>query len=49
MRVGFVQMNSEILEVQDNVDKALRILDRMKADLVVLPELFMRRKLWKWQ
>ncbi len=40
MRVGFVQMNSEILEVQDNVDKALRILDRMKADLVVLPELF---------
>lgn len=40
MRVGFVQLNSEMLQVEDNVDRALRILDRMNADLVVLPELF---------
>jgi beta-ureidopropionase len=40
MRVGFVQLNSEMMQVEDNVDRALRILDRMNADLVVLPELF---------
>ena len=40
MRVGFVQLDSEMLQVEHNVDKAVRILDRMKADLVVLPELF---------
>ena len=40
MRVGFVQLNSEMMRVEDNVDRAIRFLDRMKADLVVLPELF---------
>lgn len=40
MRVGFVQMNPKLLEVDDNVDKALRFLERTKADLMVLPELF---------
>lgn len=33
-------MNSKMLQVEDNVDRALRTIQRMKADLVVLPELF---------
>jgi len=40
MRVGFVQMNPKLLEVDENVDKALRFLERSRADLMVLPELF---------
>lgn len=40
MRVGFFQMEPELLEVEKNVDKALRMLERIKADLMVLPELF---------
>jgi len=40
MRVGFVQMNPRLLEVDENVDRALRLLSRTKADLMVLPELF---------
>jgi len=40
VRVGFIQMNSELLQVEENVDKALRLLGRARADLVVLPELF---------
>jgi beta-ureidopropionase len=40
MRVGFIQMNSRLLRVDENVDKALHLLDRAKADLIVLPELF---------
>ena len=40
MRVGFVQMNPKLLHVEENVDRALRFLERSKADLTVLPELF---------
>ena len=40
MRVGFIQMNPRLLQVDDNVDKALHLLERTTADLMVLPELF---------
>lgn len=40
MRVGFIQMNPRLLQVDDNVDRALRFLERSRADLMVLPELF---------
>lgn len=40
MRVGFVQMDSKLLRVEENLDRALRLLERTKADLMVLPELF---------
>ena len=40
MRVGFIQTNPEMLEIEENVDRTLRILERMRADLIVLPELF---------
>ena len=40
MRVGFVQMNPKLLRVEQNVDRALRFLERTRADLMVLPELF---------
>jgi len=40
VRVGFVQMNPELLQVEENVDKALHFLERSRADLMVLPELF---------
>jgi len=33
-------MNPSFLEVDENVDRALRLLGRTKADLMVLPELF---------
>jgi len=40
MRVGFIQMSPEFLGVEENVDRALRLLARCKADLMALPELF---------
>ena len=40
VRVGFIQMNPRLLQVDDNVDKALHLLERTTADLMVLPELF---------
>lgn len=40
MRVGFVQMNSKLLQVDENVDRALYFLENVKADVIVLPELF---------
>ncbi len=40
MRVGFVQLNSELLNVPDNVDRAFRLVGKKKTDLVVIPELF---------
>ena len=40
MRVGFFQMEPEILNVDANVDKALKTLEKVEADLMVLPELF---------
>jgi beta-ureidopropionase len=40
VRVGFIQMNPELLRVEENVDRALHFLERCRADLIVLPELF---------
>lgn len=40
MRVGFFQMEPVFCDVETNVDKALRILEKTDADLMVLPELF---------
>jgi len=40
VRVGFIQMNPKLLRVEKNVDRALRLLERARADLMVLPELF---------
>ncbi|MFQ5891379.1 MAG: nitrilase-related carbon-nitrogen hydrolase, partial [Candidatus Methanofastidiosia archaeon] len=39
-KVGFVQISPDILEVESNVDKALRFIEKLDCDLVVLPELF---------
>jgi predicted amidohydrolase len=33
-------MNSKLLRVEENVDRALHFLERTRADLMVLPELF---------
>jgi predicted amidohydrolase len=40
MRAGFIQMNSKLLRVEENVDRALHLLETSRADLMVLPELF---------
>ncbi len=40
MKVGFFQMEPVLLDVEANVDKALKTLERTDADLMVLPELF---------
>lgn len=40
MKVGFFQMEPVLLNVETNVDKALKALERTDADLIVLPELF---------
>jgi beta-ureidopropionase len=40
MRVGFFQMEPELLNVDANVDKALKTLENVEADLMVVPELF---------
>jgi predicted amidohydrolase len=40
MRVGFVQINSELLDVESNVERALRLIGKKRTDLMVLPELF---------
>ncbi len=40
MRVGFVQINSNLLDVEGNIDRALRLIGRKRSDLLVLPELF---------
>lgn len=40
MNVGFVQINSKLLDVEGNVDRALRLVGSKRTDLIVLPELF---------
>ena len=40
MKVGFFQMGLELLDVDANVNKAVKILENTTADLMVLPELF---------
>jgi len=40
MHVGFVQLDPKILDVEGNVDAALRLVGGKRADLIVLPELF---------
>jgi predicted amidohydrolase len=38
--VGFVQINSRILDVECNIDRALRLVGKRHTDVLVLPELF---------
>jgi len=40
VRVGFVQINSKLLEVEGNIERAFHLAGRKKTDLLVLPELF---------
>jgi len=40
MKVGFVQTNPKIFDVEGNIENALRLASKVKADLLVLPELF---------
>lgn len=40
MKLGFVQMNSRLLDVEGNIDTAFRLIGSKRADLIVLPELF---------
>ncbi len=40
MDVGFVQLNSELLNVEGNIDSTLRLIGKKRADLIVIPELF---------
>jgi predicted amidohydrolase len=40
MRAGFIQMNSKLLEVEGNIDRAFKLIGNKKTDLMVLPELF---------
>jgi beta-ureidopropionase len=40
MKVGFFQMDIDLLGVEANVNKALKVLENVQADLMVLPELF---------
>jgi len=40
VRVGFVQINSKLLDVEGNIDRAFHLVGRKKTDLLVIPELF---------
>lgn len=40
IRVGLVQLNSELLDVEGNIDRAFRLIGKNRANLIVLPELF---------
>jgi predicted amidohydrolase len=40
MRVGFVQINSKLADVEGNIDKAIRFVGKKRTDLLVIPELF---------
>ncbi|MEW6329429.1 MAG: nitrilase-related carbon-nitrogen hydrolase [Candidatus Micrarchaeota archaeon] len=40
LRVGFIQTNPKLFEVEENVRNAERALRKLRADLAVLPELF---------
>ncbi|NYT03425.1 MAG: acyltransferase, partial [Candidatus Methanofastidiosa archaeon] len=40
MKVGFIQMNIEILDIKKNVDNAIKLMEKNNASLIVLPELF---------
>lgn len=40
MRAGFVQINSKLLDVEGNMDRALSLVGKKRADLMVFPELF---------
>lgn len=40
MKIGFIQMNIELLDVKKNVDNAIKLIEKNNASLIVLPELF---------
>lgn len=40
MKIGFIQMNIELLNVKKNVENAIKLIEKNDASLIVLPELF---------
>ncbi|KYC45536.1 MAG: C-N hydrolase family amidase [Candidatus Methanofastidiosum methylothiophilum] len=40
MKVGFIQMSIELLDIKKNVDNAIKLMEKNEASLIVLPELF---------
>jgi predicted amidohydrolase len=40
MRAGFAQFSPEFGNIDENIDKALSLIEKVDADLIVLPELF---------
>ena len=40
MKVGFIQFSPEFDRVNENIDKAISMIEKADAELIVLPELF---------
>lgn len=40
MKIGFVQNNPKLFDVEGNVDRALRLASKIRAEILVFPELF---------
>lgn len=40
MKVAFIQLNPVFGETEDNIEKAVKLVERTDAELIVLPELF---------
>jgi predicted amidohydrolase len=40
MKVGFIQFSPEFGRVNENIDKAISMIEKADAELIVLPELF---------
>ena len=40
MKAGFVQFSPEFGKVDENIDKAMALIEKADAELIVLPELF---------
>lgn len=40
MRVGFVQIDSKLFDVEGNIDRVFQLIGKNRMDLLVLPELF---------
>jgi len=40
MKAGFVQFNPKFGKIDENIDKAVSLIEKADAELLVLPELF---------